>query len=1379
MTSASTENAFMADLFADLDASIFSEGLSPLRTKASSSQSSLQAKRHYCESNQSSSYRAKSKQRSPSLVKLSQSPSPRKRAIKRVKRDGEGCSTSTSSQIKRATREREEEIRAATEAFANCTDDWTCDLNEVPPKESQARKLQRVIEKESRLQAELGEKEQDDSIEERYTRCLVKEVVLDRYIPRKYLDSHSGRHSTKGVLPTTVTSAMQRRQKVLYVCELEKIDLSTIENRRNGKHKEGARRKVVLRDEWYSTAVCEGDVIHLIGAWEEEDDHIKCKREKHIVVDLEDPDEALWNEMEDMPNLSQDKPTSRIPTMTLASTSQQGDADGRKAGEVDNLLILHPDVLLSATAISTVVRCTRKAYLQNKVKASGPASEDSPSESLLMGKMLHEVLQSCLTGRPKDICGDVAKISEMEAHTPLDGPFPAIWRGPKPTDFSHRFVKEQIQSQVQGSLEDILCAGLDTHTAMDQLWEAAFPFGQFATRYLVGDERGYPKKEAEGQDKRSKLAPLVLVKRVLDVEEDIWSPMYGLKGFIDVSVEVELLEKDNVTDTPRGTNRTLLMPLELKTGRSIDIIQHQAQTLLYNLMMSDRYKQKVDIGLLYYSKSSTLHLVRSVRNEVRALLISRNELANHLHRKSEDEKIRGMLPPTIDRERDCSRCYVSSECMLYKRTIEKASVDEESPIASIYEAKVMHLTQRHADFFKHWERLLSLEEDDIVRYRRELWTMTAAARESTGRCLAKMTLFKDPLEQPDSKEKSRTLSGMNDRVVFQFCRSDQNLLQLVGGFSIGDPISVSIEPDMFSVAQGHVLNLAPHLITLTLDRDLMALVKRCKDRNPIFRIDKEEFASGMAKVRYNLAKLFYNAPHGDIRRRDLIVDLHKPQFIDVERNKVDFTNKDINDDQKKAIKKVLSAQDYALIVGMPGTGKTTTIVELIKHLVARGNSILLTSYTHSAVDTICRKLVKEDAIKLLRLGKIDRVHSDIHPYMFKEASSVENLQDQLMQPNVVATTCLSISHALFAKRKFDYCIVDEASQITLPTCLGPLRFADKFVLVGDPLQLPPLVKDASAKEGGLDVSLFDLLQQAHPHSVVQLRVQYRMNQDIMKLSNELIYQGQLQCGSKEVQNSSLDLPNLPAARQRIHAPPLDACQMMSTCWIEKIFDTNTRALFIDTDLIPGGEVRVGETLLENRIEAEIVTQISAAFICAGVPPKEIAIITPYRQQLRALVKRLGSVAAGDDKIEVLTADKSQGRDKDVVLISLVRSNNNNVNNQGNDNGKTEDVGIGQLLNDVKRINVALTRAKKKLIIVGSRKTLSRSDLLRRLWDLMHSNGWTMNLSEDYLRQHQGNLGRVWADAQVVSPTKTPKRINKSQAIFRNRPVLRDVFNEVA
>ncbi|XP_015756273.1 PREDICTED: DNA replication ATP-dependent helicase/nuclease DNA2-like [Acropora digitifera] len=238
--------------------------------------------------------------------------------------------------------------------------------------------------------------------------------------------------------------------------------------------------------------------------------------------------------------------------------------------------------------------------------------------------------------------------------------------------------------------------------------------------------------------------------------------------------------------------------------------------------------------------------------------------------------------------------------------------------------------------------------------------------------------------------------------------------------------------------------------------------------------------------------------------------------------------KELNSDQRKAIFKALCARHYALILGMPGTGKTTTISCLVRLLVACGKSVLLTSYTHTAVDNILLKL-KEANVDFLRLGQVHKILPELHSHSSQMAAADIKTVDALRQlyesKSVVATTCLGVNHALFSHRMFDYCIVDEASQITQPVCIGPLRRSRVFILVGDHYQLPPLVQSVEAREGGMDVSLFKRLSEQHPHAVVSLEHQYRMNQDIMELSNTLIYENRLKCGTQEVARAQLQLPN--------------------------------------------------------------------------------------------------------------------------------------------------------------------------------------------------------------------------------------------------------------
>lgn len=289
-------------------------------------------------------------------------------------------------------------------------------------------------------------------------------------------------------------------------------------------------------------------------------------------------------------------------------------------------------------------------------------------------------------------------------------------------------------------------------------------------------------------------------------------------------------------------------------------------------------------------------------------------------------------------------------------------------------------------FFKKWEALLALEEQDIGRFRKELWTMGALEREEKGRCLSSMLL-----DTTFSSADGKGVASKDMRIhqfTYRFVRKPQasqskNLLH--GHILVGDPVTISVEPHLLALSRGYVLDLTPTEVVVGVDHVLSEELVR--SRSPdlvlppgtpiVFRIDKDELAGGMARVRDNLAQLFY--VHGDTRRRALVVDLESPTFSEekdgeFEDCRVAAEGTVLNANQVQAMEHALRARDYALILGMPGTGKTTTIAEIIRVLVKMGKRVLLTSYTHSAVDTILLKLAEHDErMDVLRLGNLDKV----------------------------------------------------------------------------------------------------------------------------------------------------------------------------------------------------------------------------------------------------------------------------------------------------------------------------------------------------------------------------------------------------------------------
>ncbi|EPQ56685.1 hypothetical protein GLOTRDRAFT_75513 [Gloeophyllum trabeum ATCC 11539] len=487
------------------------------------------------------------------------------------------------------------------------------------------------------------------------------------------------------------------------------------------------------------------------------------------------------------------------------------------------------------------------------------------------------------------------------------------------------------------------------------------------------------------------------------------------------------------------------MPLELKTGRVVAGMEHRAQTMLYTLLMAERYKADVPSGLLFYTHTEEVVKVPAARLELKGLILARNEIAGYMvrrhrvvgvkraqntgHQAGDDLDSESFLPPTIDDERTCKRCYALDTCMLYRKAVERVE-DHSSPIADIYALKTAHLTPTQLDFFKTWEALISLEEQDLMRFKKELWTMAAKERETKGRCFACMVI--DTSYCPPAPIAASQKEGKIHQHTYKFIRkvTEEGTSLLNGHMSCGDAVTISVEPDLLALTRGFITELTPTEVVVGVDHELNInnILSLCnvpatlshdpfsssssQDNRVVFRIDRDELFSGMARIRENLAQLFY--VDGDTRRLQLVVDLMPPEFednMDDDATEQVSAATHLNEHQKEAMKKVMTAHDYALILGMPGTGKTTVIATIIKALVSMGKTVLLTSYTHSAVDNILLKLKGNVDFGILRLGNVDKIHPHVQeftPAARQRASTVEQLEHQLITPPVVATTCLSI-----------------------------------------------------------------------------------------------------------------------------------------------------------------------------------------------------------------------------------------------------------------------------------------------------------------------------------------------------------------------------------
>ena len=279
------------------------------------------------------------------------------------------------------------------------------------------------------------------------------------------------------------------------------------------------------------------------------------------------------------------------------------------------------------------------------------------------------------------------------------------------------------------------------------------------------------------------------------------------------------------------------------------------------------------------------------------------------------------------------------------------------------------------------------------------------------------------------------------------------------------------------------------------------------------------------------------------------------------------------------------------------------------------------------------------------------------------------------------------------------------------------------------------------------MSLFRLLSERHPEAVVSLEHQYRMCSDIMTLSNQLIYSGRLKCGNDTVANRSLHIPN-PTVLIRHHytndnqsqaSPQTRICHNSSpsTCHLSTLLSPTTKVLFMNTDsLLPLSAETSKGNRITNATEVTLLTQLAHLLLNAGIKPSDLGIVTFYRSQLALLRQSLRSLP----DIELHTADKFQGRDKEVVFVSFVRNN--------------EAGEVGELLKDWRRVNVAITRARSKLVLVGSRKTLlGGGEVLKGLVGICEERGWLWDLGNDVLENHWFPEMAGSQGTQIESPVK--------------------------
>lgn len=429
----------------------------------------------------------------------------------------------------------------------------------------------------------------------------------------------------------------------------------------------------------------------------------------------------------------------------------------------------------------------------------------------------------------------------------------------------------------------------------------------------------------------------------------------------------------------------------------------------------------------------------------------------------------------------------------------------------------------------------------------------------------------------------------------------------------------------------------------------------------------------------------------------------------------------LNASQEKAVNEVLWAKDVAVVHGPPGTGKTTTLVEAIFETLRRESQVLVCAQSNMAVDWISEKLV-DRGINVLRIGNPTRVNDKMLSFTYerrfeahpdypqlwsirkairelrqqrKHADSWHQKMDRLKsratelelrirsslfgEARVIASTLTGAANRVLEGEKYSTLFIDEAAQALEAACWIAIRKAGRVILAGDHCQLPPTVKSIMALKGGLGKTLMERIVENKPETVTLLKMQYRMNEQIMKFSSEWFYHGMVES-----------------------AP---------TVSYRGILDYDTPMMWIDTAECDGKEEFVGENFGRiNRAEAELTLQTLQQYLEKIGKQRildesiDVGIISPYRAQVQLLRKELRKrefFRPYRHLLTVNTVDGFQGQERDIILISLVRSN---------DGG---DIGF---LRDLRRMNVAITRARMKLIILGSSETMTSHPFYKKLYE---------------------------------------------------------------
>ncbi|KAF7259727.1 hypothetical protein EG68_03356 [Paragonimus skrjabini miyazakii] len=1019
-------------------------------------------------------------------------------------------------------------------------------------------------------------------------------------------------------------------------------------------------------------------------------------------------------------------------------------------------LIQHPDTLIAGTKLVGSFYCERRSVLEQ----FWPGGDDGPDQTqdsavtdhrdqrdsgrvMLIGCIVHELFQKLILDKT-----------------------PSVASG-------HNLLDSILQRS--GTALQLYACGITLNEIRPQLVN------------FVGKILDWIGKYCYWNNPQGSNAAHPVIHKVVDVEENIWSTRFGIKGKIDLSVLCRLPKAlSHLSSTP---NALSLVPLELKTGRPTYSLEHKGQVLLYILMLIDRYGscyttsgvpqliQTANVGWLVYLQnevkdrpkaSNDPGLVLPHLASFRGLLQTRNRIASQLlllvnsaaqWNESELNRWSPRLPSPVRQLHTCQMCPVQLACSLFSSSHEQSSSrtpntghGEYETVANLLLTRRAHLSPSHVQFFIHWSHLVLLEytgserlEDVVARI---ACSDTTRSTDATSNARSHSGTVRQ-LKVVHTLTTTSDIFGLWRTILIPAVNVKTEYSVETGpgpGFTLGTILSFT-RTDWYKLDVTTQKLLSP--ASATFEERTQCVFIQTDRRLPTwidcFRLDRYVTPKVMQLNLSNLLGLMQNSPICDYLR-GLIIDGTRPLFQGTLSKQVvsDIRAilKHLNTCQRTAILRVLMAKHYVLIKGYPGTGKTETLSSLLRVLARLQKKVLVVTHTHSAVDNLLARLIKCGEKRVLRLGSVERIAPELVDYCFEHrlneycttnpfSDPSARIQSWIEDAAIVGCTALAASggsgsrHVALIRARFDLVLVDEASQLLLPTVLGALiclcssdktkcNEPGRFVLVGDPHQLPPLVQSSKACQAGLDRSLFthllDLCERPHrtamdqthdPHysslpngHVVELNLQYRMNAPILRLANELSYSNSMQPINSVVSDATL-ADRLYPLSSRLFG------DNMVPIWLGRALSPLLEDSVLLLDTFQWNSCSGIDRQYSNQTEAMLVVFLVRLLLQCGLDVADLGVIAPHRSQVALLNRLLAEPTPGTIEptikrqlttgVEVNTVDQFQGRDKRAIVLSLTVCTLNQTARRNPSRN---------LLEDLARLTVALTRAKHKLLIVG-------------------------------------------------------------------------------